>query len=273
MNNIATEDGYIYCKIQKGMYGLPQAGIIAQELLKEHLSKHGYLQSKIRHGLWKHKTRSTCFTLVVDDFAVKYIKNDQDAEHLISTLKQDCNITIDQEATKYICLTIELDFDNNQVDMHMLGYFGQSPHLFQTKGTQGETKLTTSTRSPKLRSQRTIHQSGKRLPPLPQPIRCEIHPSSHRNTALIRLSSRQHNLTSTQHNCKTKQAKPTAKTMATEKQLLDYCALQEEAIMTFKASDMVLQVHSNAGYANKKKIMQPGMGAFFPLKQRHILPQ
>jgi hypothetical protein len=31
----ATPDGYIYCEIQKGMYGLPQAGIIAQQLLKE----------------------------------------------------------------------------------------------------------------------------------------------------------------------------------------------------------------------------------------------
>ncbi len=30
LNAIVTPDGYIYCKIQKGMYGLPQAGIIAQ---------------------------------------------------------------------------------------------------------------------------------------------------------------------------------------------------------------------------------------------------
>ncbi len=28
-----TPDGYMYCEIRKGMYGLPQAGIIAQELL------------------------------------------------------------------------------------------------------------------------------------------------------------------------------------------------------------------------------------------------
>jgi hypothetical protein len=34
LTDIATHDGYIYCKIQKGMYGLPQAGIIAQQLLK-----------------------------------------------------------------------------------------------------------------------------------------------------------------------------------------------------------------------------------------------
>jgi len=37
----ATPDGYIYCEIQKGMYGLPQAGIIAQLLLEEGLAKHG----------------------------------------------------------------------------------------------------------------------------------------------------------------------------------------------------------------------------------------
>jgi hypothetical protein len=33
LRNIATPDGYVYCKIRQGMYGLPQAGIIAQELL------------------------------------------------------------------------------------------------------------------------------------------------------------------------------------------------------------------------------------------------
>jgi hypothetical protein len=40
--------------------------------------------------------------------------------------------------------------------------------------------------------------------------------------------------------------------MATIKQLLDYCAMQEEAVITFKARDMILQVHSNVSYTNKK---------------------
>ena len=51
LHEIVTDDGYIYCKIQKGMCGLPQAGIIAQELLKEQLTKVGYHQSKIIPGL------------------------------------------------------------------------------------------------------------------------------------------------------------------------------------------------------------------------------
>ncbi len=41
MHEIVTDDGYVYCEICKGMYGLPQAGIIAQELLQEHLAKVG----------------------------------------------------------------------------------------------------------------------------------------------------------------------------------------------------------------------------------------
>ena len=32
---LVTDIGYVYCKITKGMYGLPQAGIIAQELFKK----------------------------------------------------------------------------------------------------------------------------------------------------------------------------------------------------------------------------------------------
>jgi hypothetical protein len=82
-----TADEYIYMEIQKDMYGLPQAGIIAQELLEKRLAKHGYTQSKIILGFWKHTRKQICFTLVVDNFAVKYMM-EQDAEHLISTQKQ-----------------------------------------------------------------------------------------------------------------------------------------------------------------------------------------
>ena len=73
LREFVTENGYVYCEVTRGMYGLPQAGIIAQELLEKRLSEHGYYQSKTVHGLWKHKTRPISFCLVVDDFAVKYV--------------------------------------------------------------------------------------------------------------------------------------------------------------------------------------------------------
>jgi hypothetical protein len=51
LQELVTKDGYIYCKICKGMYGLPQVGIIAEELLQERLAKVRYHQSKIISGL------------------------------------------------------------------------------------------------------------------------------------------------------------------------------------------------------------------------------
>ncbi len=61
----------------------------------------------------------------------------------------------------------------------------------------------------------------------------------------------------------TEQAKPTQKTRETVKQLLDYCAMQEEAIITYSASKMILNVHSNAGYLNEKKACSQAGGHFF----------
>jgi len=37
---------YIYIQVRKGMYGLPQAGLLAQQLLAERLGNHGYVQRK-----------------------------------------------------------------------------------------------------------------------------------------------------------------------------------------------------------------------------------
>jgi hypothetical protein len=39
-------NGYVYIEILKGMYGLPQAGILANKLLKEQLAHHGYFKQQ-----------------------------------------------------------------------------------------------------------------------------------------------------------------------------------------------------------------------------------
>ena len=45
----SEKDDKVYVEISKGMYGLLQAGIIAQELLEKRLLKHGYLQIESTH--------------------------------------------------------------------------------------------------------------------------------------------------------------------------------------------------------------------------------
>ena len=56
----------------KGVYGLPQAGLIAQKRLNVHLLKIGNTKCEHTSGLYAHITRATIFTLVVDNFGVKY---------------------------------------------------------------------------------------------------------------------------------------------------------------------------------------------------------
>jgi hypothetical protein len=46
-------------------------------------------------------------------------------------------------------------------------------------------------------------------------------------------------------------------------QLFDYLATQEEAIISYNASNMILQVHSDAGYANEKRARSRAGGHFF----------
>jgi hypothetical protein len=110
LNTKATKDGYVYVEVRKGMYGLPQAGILAQELLETRLAKHGYHQSKHTPGFWTHETRATQFTLVVDDFGVKYVGK-RDADHLINALKETYPITEDWHGTKYLGIDLAWDYD------------------------------------------------------------------------------------------------------------------------------------------------------------------
>ncbi len=51
LTKIAEDNGNVYIKIQQGMYGLPQAGILAQQLLEQQLNEHEYQQSQITPGL------------------------------------------------------------------------------------------------------------------------------------------------------------------------------------------------------------------------------
>lgn len=62
---------HIYMEIRRGCYRLPQAGILVNKLLKEHLAVDSYYELLHTPGLWTHKTRPIQFTLIVDDFGVK----------------------------------------------------------------------------------------------------------------------------------------------------------------------------------------------------------
>jgi hypothetical protein len=59
------------------------------------------------------------------------------------------------------------------------------------------------------------------------------------------------------------QAKPTAQTLLLINRLLDYVATNPDAILTYKKSDMVLAVHSNASYLSEPAARSQVGGHFF----------
>ena len=54
------------------MYGLPQAGKIANDKLKLNLANFGYDPEPITPGRWQHQNCPLQFSLAVDDFRTKY---------------------------------------------------------------------------------------------------------------------------------------------------------------------------------------------------------
>ena len=118
------------------MYGLPQAGLLANELLEKRLNAKGYKQSKLVPGLWKHEWRPIQFTLVVDDFGVKYV-GEEHANHLKDTLLEHYKVTTDWTGTRYIGITLDWDYTRRQVHLSMPGYVAKALKQFHhTKPTR-----------------------------------------------------------------------------------------------------------------------------------------
>jgi hypothetical protein len=124
-----AQDGKVYIEIQKGMYGLPQAGILANELLQRNLANDGY-RPRHTHGLWTHDTRPISFSLVVDDFGVKYVGREH-AEHLMTCIKKNYNIPSDWNGTAYCGLTLDWYYKNRTVDLSIPGYIKSTLHKYQ----------------------------------------------------------------------------------------------------------------------------------------------
>ena len=130
LHNVVTPDGYVHCGIQKGMYGLPQAGIIAQQLLAKQLKEHGYSQSETTPGLWMHKWRLITFSLVVDNYGVKYI-GEEHTQHLLQTIQKYYQYSVKEEGGRYCGLTIKWDYPGKKVHLAIPAYIENALKRFQ----------------------------------------------------------------------------------------------------------------------------------------------
>ncbi len=114
-------DGWVHLEMRRAVWGLLQAWILANKKLKWKLAPFGYPKCIDTPGLWKHESQPLAFTLVVDDFGVKYEKKDN-AEHLIASIKATYRLTKDWTGNLYCGITLDWDYANRTVDISMPGY-------------------------------------------------------------------------------------------------------------------------------------------------------
>ena len=117
--------GIFFFEIMKGMYGLKQAGLIAWEQLVSNLAPHSYHPVTHSTGLWIHEPTNTLFTLVVDDFGIKYT-NCEHAQHLFDTLRKYYTISVDWSSSKYCGLSLDWNYDEKWVNVSIPGFVGKA---------------------------------------------------------------------------------------------------------------------------------------------------
>jgi hypothetical protein len=112
------------------MYRLKQAGLLASQMLQKCMAPFGYYTTRNTPGLWLHKTRPIAFSLIVDDFAVKYVGRHH-ADHLKNALLQSYELTTDWEAKVYSGMSLKWDYKNRTCDISMPGYISNVLSRFQ----------------------------------------------------------------------------------------------------------------------------------------------
>jgi hypothetical protein len=121
----SAQTDYVMVEISKGIYGLPQAGRLAQEKLVKHLATHGYRSTANTPCLFKHESKPVAFTLVVDDFLIKY-GGRSDLDHLLDSLREAYEITVDIEAVKYVGIDIAYNRTARTISLSMPEYVGKA---------------------------------------------------------------------------------------------------------------------------------------------------
>jgi hypothetical protein len=127
--------------------------------------------------------QNTCFTLVVDNFAIKYTKK-EDAQHLIDTLEKDYTISTDWDATKYIGLTIDWDYAKRKVYIHMPGYLTKALQRFNHPTPAKQQNSPHPHITPNYGAKVQYSTADDDSPP-PQQGRYQIHLSSGGDTTIL----------------------------------------------------------------------------------------
>jgi hypothetical protein len=200
------------------------------------------------------------FTLVVDDFGVKYV-NKNNNEHLISSIKANYELTVDWTGNLYCGITLEWDYVNRWVDISMPGYIKKK---LQEYNHAMPTRLQRCPYSPKPKKIGSEAQA-----PLPPDESPKLDEKGIKRIQQI-VGSILYYARAVDMTCLAalvtiaiNKKKATKKTMDRSIQLLDYLASNQDAKVRFHVSNMVMNIHSDASYLSESGARSRECGHFF----------
>ena len=253
-------NGFVYVEIRKGMYGLPQAGRLANDQLVAKLAPQGYHPCPLTPGLWRHETRDIVFSLVVDDFGIRYTSR-ADAEHLIATLEQSYEVSLDWTGARYCGLTLQWDYENRTCDMSMPGYIERALHRFKHVAAPKAVHSPHPWQRPNYGAKTQFAAMPDESPSLDAADKTRILEVL--GTLLFYARAIDSTMLTAIGELATEQSQATNSTMEKLSQLLNYCAAHPDAVVRFTASDMILAVESDASYLSVVKGRSRAAGYFF----------
>jgi hypothetical protein len=71
--------------------------------------------------LWKHVHRPITFSLIVNDFGIKYI-DEEHFHHLVDAIKEEYKVEIDETEGNYCGIKLDWDYDKGYVNISMPRY-------------------------------------------------------------------------------------------------------------------------------------------------------
>ena len=121
---------YVYFKIKMGMYGIPEAGILANKIIKKRLSKHGYYKCQFTPGLYRHVWRPIMFSLVADYFGVN-CQGIQHTKHLKEALEKYYKVAVDWKGRLFCGITLDWNYNMRHVNLSVPGYVQRKRNKYQ----------------------------------------------------------------------------------------------------------------------------------------------
>jgi hypothetical protein len=116
-----VRNGRVYFRVKRAMYGLPQAGYIAQQDLGKLLRDNGFYECPRTPQVFRHSTRNLTMSIVVDDFGVVYTSI-ADIAWLRDMLQTKYELKVDMTGTKYIGITLEWNYETRLCRVSMPDY-------------------------------------------------------------------------------------------------------------------------------------------------------